>query len=320
MFTWFHGRYRVVRTLALAAGGVATLAAAPLFTSCDIEPASSRASLLVAPSSTPTSPVLTIPETELATVVLLDATTSADRFAEEAKAIVSDRLASWFIPGHGGLELHLNRITSDSYDASNELFSAAIPGLPEEPVLRPTLQHPAGPDFASCKKNAFGRAACEAELTNNYNLALHEALADEEAAAVELDEATALFEELHASRLAEAEQVAEQLRSLDPGSDDRGTDLDGAFLRAAEILQASHAPKKLVIVQSDMLPWGHQSTGTLDLTNVIVLVWFYDCREDDCGARKAMWTERFTAAGALSVQWLDPASSRVLTDLFGGVL
>jgi hypothetical protein len=303
------------------AGAVALGATAiPFFAACNLPAGPRQATLLELPAPTRAATrTLIVPETELTAVVLLDITTSAERYAEEAKSAVAGRLAAWFSPGRGGLDLHISRIASNSYDASNEIFSIAIQGLPEEPSLRPTLARPPAPDVQTCKANVFGRAACEAALTESHNAALQEAVADEDTAANEFEQARALFEQVRTQRLAEVAEVSEQIKLLDLVRDDRGTDLDGALLRAAEILQAARAPQKLLIVQSDMLPSGRQTPGELNLKVVNVLVIFYDCREGDCAGRKAAWTERFIAAGAASVAWHDPASSRLLSDLFEAV-
>ena len=116
----------------------------------------------------------------------------------------------------------------------------------------------------------------------------------------------------------QVEAIAENLRALSFTMDQRGTDIQGALLRAAESLAASDAPRKLVLIASDWIEYGPAQEGDLHFpAGTIVKAFFYDCVESrDCFSRKKSWSEKLLAAGAERVIWLDPAASRLQANPF----
>ncbi|MFN0146546.1 MAG: hypothetical protein ACKVT1_08555 [Dehalococcoidia bacterium] len=280
-----------------------------------------KSSALIQPTPTPvataTAPVV-IPADELVVVSLHDVTSSAIRYQEEAKRLIADQLPLLPRPGHGGVQLVVGTITRNSFDPANTKLAVHIEGLAPKPERRTTARRPQAPDLTTCQRNPFGRQQCEAKLTSEYNTGLAAATADEAKAEGEYAAASTAWEAGLAARAAQLEAVAGQLRDLPLTLDSAGTDINGALLRAAEVLGASKAPKKLLLVSSDWIPWGKQQEGDLHLpAGTIVKALFYDCIESrDCFARKQAWAERLLAAGAERVIWLDPGSSRLQTNIF----
>ena len=214
--------------------------------------------------------------------------------------------------------MSVNVINSFSYDPVNEVLVGKVDGLPALPLPRATRSRPTLPDFRACQKNAFSRVQCEESLVKDYNTALGDALADERSAETELQQGLAANAALAQQRAAEMKTLTEKLRGLQLKTDDRASDISGGILRAAAFLGASQAPHKRLIVQSDLDPTGPQEGGALQLQGVDVAVVFWDCRESrGCDFRKADATKRFIAAGAASVVFYDPASSRLLTSILG---
>ena len=271
----------------------------------DLTPANQA--IVVAPTPRPTATTTSVPPVDLAVVYTKDVTTSADRYGERALEVLSTAVADWPAPERGGLEVYLNVLSSTSYDAGSTVFVGAIAGLPGAPVLRPVLARPSQPDLAHCQANAFARSKCEGEIIERYNAALASAVEDERIAGRELDEATMAYTELLSVRRAEASALAEALDSIALPIDDRGTDIDGALARAAEQLRTSRASRKLLILWSDLEPYGAQHPGAIDLSNIEIVV-VLDCHQGvDCAAHRTAFSDRVLALGALSIQWIDPS-------------
>ena len=115
-------------------------------------------------------------------------------------------------------------------------------------------------------------------------------------------------------RGAEASALAEALDSIALPIDDRGTDIDGALARAAEQLRTSRASRKLLILWSDLKPYGAQHPGAIDLSNIEIVV-VLDCHQGvDCSAHRTAFSDRVLALGAVSIQWIDPSAAS-LTNL-----
>ncbi len=306
-------------TLAAAAFAATSLLIGSTGAACgEIAPTRSVA---LSPTPTPTAtrtaaPV--IPSDEFVVYVLNDVTSSAIRFSDEGKRLVAAQLHQLLLPGHGGAQVVAATITSNSFDPINTKFASRFDGLPPKPSKRLSKSLPTTPDLSRCQKNPFNRQGCEATLAGAYQTELHLAFKDESKADEEFQAATSDWQQMFATRTAEVEVLAGQLRDAPLPLDSTGTDVWGALLRASETLSASRAPTKLLLVSSDWLPSGKQQQGDLHFpAGTIVKTIFYDCTESrDCLARKQSWTEMLLAAGVERVLWLDPGASRLQTNLF----
>lgn len=263
-----------------------------------------------------------LPADAVVVVSLFDVTSSAIRFQDEAKQVLANQLQTLLAPGHGGFQLVAGTITSNSFDAANSKLALRVAGLPLAPVQPPVSRRPSPPDLTSCQRNPFGRQQCEAKLAAEYTSELNTVLAEEARARNELAAASDAWQQVQHGRAAEVASAAAQLRDLPLTMDRNGTDLWGALLRAAETVSASSAPKKLVVIASDWEPSGHQQEGDLHFpAGTIVKAIFFDCVESrNCLDRKRSWTEQLLAAGAERVVWLDPAASRLQTEIFSEVI
>jgi hypothetical protein len=271
-------------------------------------------------TSTPTAVVaehaFALPSTELAVAAVFDITTSADRFGPEAKALLANSLATWPAPGRGGVDVTLSVLSSRSWDAASQLLAVHLDGVPEKPVRRVSIPRPPTPDLEACSVHTFDRAKCVANATTSYNEALARAVADEARADSELRKDLGAFEHLFNQRKAEAAALAERITNLDLGHDSAGSDVSGALLRGAETLQRPKAAKRILLVQSDLVPFGRQQPAILDLRGIDVVTFFFDCPQGiDCGAHRQANEQAFLAAGASSVSWLDPGAARLTTSI-----
>lgn len=272
--------------------------------------------LLATPTPVAAEHALVLPPTELTVAAVFDITTSADRFGPEAKALLANSLATWPAPGRGGVDITLSVLSSRSWDAGSQILAVHLDGLPERPVRRPTLARPATPLLEACAANTFDRANCVAKATTGYNEALAKSLEDETRADVEFRKDLDAFEHLFNQRKAEAAALAERITDLDLGHDSGGSDVSGALLRGAESLQRAKAAKRVLLVQSDLVPYGKQQPGVLDLHGIDVVTFFFDCPQGiDCSAHHQANEQALLAAGAVSVSWLDPGAARLTTNI-----
>lgn len=259
---------------------------------------------------------LTLPPTELALTAVFDITSSADRYADEAKALLAAHVAQWPVPGRGALELSIQVLNSKSWDAASIVLTARLEGLPARPIKRQTMTRPAEPDFSRCNQNAFGRGKCVSELTDRYNVELRLALEDDALADAELQEAMATFEQIASERHAQATALAETIVAQNLGRDPTASDVSGALLRASESFSGSPASRRAILIQSDFVPSGRQQPGTLALNAIAVIGWYFDCPQaSDCQVHQRSVEEKLLSAGALSVRFLDPARSRLSANI-----
>lgn len=288
---------------------------------CDEFNVDSRApveSRLLSAPTTAVGPVSQQPrlETELAVYAIFDITSSADRFSLEAKAQLAASVAAWPKPGRGGLDVTVAILSSRSWDASQQLLSAHVDGLPPEPVRPTTTNRPQKPDLGECKSAPFGRDKCEATAVATYNTALSVVLEEERQAEAEFQSAVAEYELLVAARRSEAAAIGERILNVDLGKETAGSDVQGALLRAAETLAMSTASSRIALVASDMVPYGKQQPGTLNLSDTNVVVFYFDCPQGtDCTAHRQAQEALLLSAGAKSVAFFDPASSRLIPSI-----
>lgn len=306
----------------LASFSVLAIASASLAAACDGY-ASAPATVPPTPASVVAAATLApVPADAVVVVSLFDVTSSAIRFQEEAKHLLAGQLQVLLAPGSGGFQLVAGTISSNSFDAANTKLAARVAGLPPKPLVAAVSPRPSAPDLSTCQQNPFGRTQCEAKLTSGYTARFNAVLDEESRATAAFDEATAAWQQTADARTNEVASLAAQLSALPLTLDSTGTDIWGGLLRAAETLSSSSAPRKLLVVASDWLPYGRQQEGELHLpAGTIVKAIFYDCVESrGCLDRKRTWTEKLVAAGAERVVWLDPGASRLEAAIFSEVI
>src|SRR5690606_33275315 len=111
----------------------------------------------------------------------------------------------------------------------------------------------------------FGRDKCEATAVATYNTALSVVLEEERQVDAEFQSAVAEYELLVAARRSEAAAIGERILNVELGKETAGSDVQGALLRAAETLAMSKASSRIALVASDLVPYGKQQPGTLNL-------------------------------------------------------
>ena len=255
----------------------------------------------------------------LAISITVDPTSSTlIGYAEDTRDRGADLIDSLEISGQGPLSAFLNAVAPDSYAPRNTYVAFRLPATPSIPSRRATKSRPAEPDYSRCQKETFSKERCIEGIKSAHATALADVLADEASAQGTYNEDLQAFHAEFAAARTTAKRQTDELRQIALKASDAGSDITGAFLVAAENMAASNAKFRLLIAQSDLVAFGKQSSGAMNLSGVHVRVINWDAR--DAATAKGMmevWAGRFRAAGASSVRFLTPAQTAI-TDLLEG--
>jgi hypothetical protein len=247
-------------------------------------------------------------------VVDTTSSTLAD-LANDAKTRAADLIDRLFGPGQGPVFSFVNEIGPDSFAPRRGLLSFRQPPVPNQPSRRQTKARPPEPDYSACQKQTFGKQRCIADLDASYQASLSAVLADEAQAQQEYLDKLQTFDGILAAARANVKEQTDQIRALAMHPTDVASDILGALLVAGQNLASVQADFKLLLVQSDLIPFGPQSSGNLALDGVHVALIDWDARDSaEAGHLRQLWEARFRAAGAASVRFLSPAITAI-TDL-----
>ena len=127
------------------------------------------------------------------------------------------------------------------------------------------------------------------------------------------------FDSDFAAACSSAKEQSNRIKALEVKSTNIASDISGAFLVAGQNLASVGADFKLLLAQTDLIPFGRQSAGELRLEGVHVRLIDWDARDAVAAERlRGLWEGRFRDAGAASVRFLSPAATAVV-DLLEGV-
>jgi hypothetical protein len=105
-----------------------------------------------------------------------------------------------------------------------------------------------------------------------------------------------------------------------PAINDNGSDISGAFVEAQSLV-APFPGAKTIVVLSDLLPSGSQTSDPLNLHHIRVIVITF-CPQNEkpqgCMSRDRARRKSLRAAGAQSVQVVDSTEANLLVNLFEG--
>jgi hypothetical protein len=224
-----------------------------------------------------------------------------------ANKLVASSLQQAVVANSDGLQLYATSITSTTFDPSNTLAPFTIPAIAAYPSLPTPLPTPPNDNPVS-----YSATATAVGNQNNAGITSYNAAVAQKDAEVKADQA----------------QVANDAKRLAPGwnpkIDSNATSVWGC-LQLARQRFATQTGTKYLIIASDM-----QNNSNVDYTSdftthqylkgVIVDVIYYVCQNGAgaCQNLQAQWTHTFTASGAKSVRFTDPAQSDALGNLLGG--
>jgi hypothetical protein len=252
--------------------------------------------------------------------VIVDATSSTILdYARDAMSRSADVVDSLAVSGQGPLAVFVHAVGPDSFAPSSSLLAFRIPALPALPSRRETKVRPPTPEYGTCEKETFSKQRCIEQANSAYETELKDVVAAEKEAQADYERRLAAFEAELATARSGVKQATDRLRALETKSTNVASDISGAFLVAGQNLTSIGADFKLLLAQTDLIPFGRQSTGELRLEGVHVRLMDWDARDAVAAeGLRDLWEGRFRDAGAASVRFLSPALTAV-ADLLEGV-
>jgi hypothetical protein len=273
-------------------------------------------------SVTPATPA-TIGPPDLAVVMVVDRYPGLAAQVTAAKQSLAAAMDALIVPGRGSIIVHVLGIGRDSYDPRNEFLSFRTDAVPAAPAMRPTIPRPSEPDLSVCDRIKSTRARCISRLQAQHETQMQRALNDEALAKADYDAAAEQSDVALSQAKAAVGVQTDQLRNLAIPPDDAAWDVDGALLRAGQLLAGSGAKVRVLMPVTDFVSGGPASNlQTLDLKGVSVRSVWYVCHSNatTCLQREASYRDLMTRDGAASVEFLDPAASVVLPTVLEGVM
>jgi hypothetical protein len=223
-----------------------------------------------------------------------------------ANKLLAASLAQAVVANSDGLQLYATGITSNTFDPANTLAPFIIPSLPAYPSLPTPLPTPQNSNPVSYPATATTVANQNAAAISTYNAAVAQTTSQVQAATTQVT------------------NDAKRLTNWNPKIDATATSVWGC-LQLARQRFANQTGTLYLIIASDMqnntnIDYTSDFTAHQYLKGVIVNVIYYACQNGAgaCESLQAQWTHTFTASGAKSVQFHDPAQSDALGNLFGG--
>ncbi len=223
-----------------------------------------------------------------------------------ANKLVASSLGQSVAANSDGLQAYATAITSDTYNPSNTLAPFVIPAIAAYPSLPTPLPTPPNDNPVSYSATATTVANQNNAGITSYNDAVAQTTA--QVKAVETQVTT----------------DAKRLANWNPKIDSKATSVWGC-LQLARQRFATQSGTKYLIIASDMqnntsVDYTSDFTAHQYLKGVNVSVIYYVCQNGAgaCQSLQNQWTHVFTASGAKSVKFNDPAQSDALGNLFGG--
>jgi hypothetical protein len=221
-----------------------------------------------------------------------------------ANQLIAQSLIDAVTPNSDGLILYATLINSKTFDSSSTLDPFQIPATAAYPTFPTPLPTPTeGNPISYAKEKQAAQAKNDGAITA-YN---------DQVAAVrkQLDD---LKQQVSAD--------ATRLVNLNPAVDHTATSVWGCLQLARTRFQ-QHPGTHYLVIASDLenntsVDYTADFQGTRALDGVHVAIVYYSCASG-CQTKTAQWQSIFARSGAASVTFTDPAQSKPLTTLFGGV-
>jgi hypothetical protein len=223
-----------------------------------------------------------------------------------ANQLVAQSLIDAVTPNSDGLTLYATLINSKTFDSSSTLDPFQIPAIAAYPSLPTPIPTPTEGNPISYAKEKQAAQAKNDDAIKAYN----DQLANTKKQVDDLKKQVA--------------SDANRLVTLNPAVDRDATSVWGCLQLARTRFQ-QHPGKHYLVIASDM----ENNTSvdyTADFQNshalngvTVAVVYFYCANANRCQNKTAQWQSIFARSGAASVKFTDPAQSKPLTTLFGGV-
>jgi hypothetical protein len=223
-----------------------------------------------------------------------------------ANQLIAQSLIDAVTPNSDGLILYATLINSKTFDSSSTLDPFQIPATAAYPTLPTPLLTPTEGNPISYAKEKQAAQAKNDDAITAYN---------DQVAAVrkQLDD---LKQQVSAD--------ATRLVNLNPAVDHTATSVWGCLQLARTRFQ-QHPGTHYLVIASDLenntsVDYTADFQGMRALDGVhVAIVYYYCATASGCQTKTAQWQSIFARSGAASVTFTDPAQSKPLTTLFGGV-
>lgn len=221
-----------------------------------------------------------------------------------ANALVSSSLTASVVANSDGLTLYATLINSDTFNSANTLAPFIIPAIPNYPAL-PAVPTPSDNNPVSYSATATALANGQSAAITSYNTQMN-----------------AVNAQIQSTRTQVASD-AKRLTGWNPPVDSRATSVWGCLQLARQRFTGQSGTKYLIIASDMQNNTGVDYTADFEsskaLKGVAVHVIYYACQSAGaCESLESTWKQTFTASGATSVQFDDPAETQTITNLFGG--
>lgn len=222
-----------------------------------------------------------------------------------ANRLVASSLTQSVVPNSEGLVLYATLITSMTFDASNTLPPFVVPPISNYPTLPTPL-----PTLADANPVSYSATATAAANQNSAGIVAYNAAMATVNTRVDVIRG-------------QVSDDTKRLISWSPQIDSTATSVWGCLQLARQRFNGQPGVRYLIIA-SDMdnnttVDYTSDFAASQALKGVNVHVIFYYCQTAGvCQDRAAYWRRVFTASGARSVQFDDPAQSQAIQNLFGG--
>jgi hypothetical protein len=221
-----------------------------------------------------------------------------------ANQLIAQSLIDAVTPNSDGLILYATLINSKTFDSSSTLDPFQIPAIAAYRSLPAPISTPTEGNPISYAKEKQAAQAKNDDAIKAYN----DQLASTKK---QLDD---LKQQVSAD--------ATRLVNLNPAVDHTATSVWGCLQLARTRFQ-QHPGTHYLVIASDLenntsVDYTADFQGTRALDGVHVAIVYYSCASG-CQTKTAQWQSIFARSGAASVTFTDPAQSKPLTTLFGGV-
>lgn len=223
-----------------------------------------------------------------------------------ANKFVAQSWSQLVAPNSEGLVMYASLITSTTYDASNSLAPFVVPPIGDYPVLPTPVPTPAQQNPVTYPATATASANQNSAGITAYN-----------AAVAQVNSQLAVTK---GQVMSDVQRLIAWNPPIDPGI----PSIWGCLQLARHHFAGQPGTKYLIIasqmIGSSVVDFTPDITSTHSLAGVLVHVIFRAACADaeDCQYWSNYWQGVFTAAGARSVRFDDPAASQAITNLFGG--
>lgn len=231
--------------------------------------------------------------------------TSSYHYVAQAKADFVEAVRLLVDAGGCDIRLYPGYVEANSFAAAAQGQRITVPACPVPPRTPLGPPAPPQPDLSSCTPFA---AKCEDDLQAKYLKKMKAWQESRDKAVATYAAELQRYEQAVSTIRARALADLERLLRTPVAPEQAGTDIHGLWVSTGELLRAERGRRQLVVVASDLRPFGYQSGGEIPpMSEAVVAVAFFEC--DEPVACQATMADLPGMLRARQVEFLTPAQS-----------